>query len=818
MTQELSPDQLRRACDPASFPFETTAELPLTPEIIGQPRATQAIEFGLDIAGPGYNIFVLGPGGTGRTTTIQRFLAQRAARQPTPDDWVYVHNFRQPRQPRAIRLPAGMGARFRDDMAALVAELRQAIPRAFEAESYRQARSRIEQDFQAAQESLLKELEAEARKQGFTVLRTATGLALVPVKDGQPIPSEVFQQLPAEEQERLAAVHRQLEGTVKATLRRLREREREAREAVRQLDREVAAYTVGHAVDELEARYADQEEVGEYLEEVRADIVERVEEFKQEEPPPPEAEPVPVNPFQRYLVNLLVDNSEQQGTPVVVEPNPIYANLMGRIEHEMRFGTAVTDFTKLRAGALHRANGGYLVLRARDVLADPLAWQALKRALSDGVIPLEERGAALVSVVTLNPEPIPLDVKVVLMGSPALYYYLYGVDEDFRKLFKVKADFSTDMERTPETEHLYALFIRARCEEEGLRPFDRAGVARVVEHGSRLAEDQRRLSTRFGEITDLLREADYWAGQAEREVVTAEDVERAVAERTYRSNRVEEEVRRVIAEGTLLIATEGEMVGQVNGLALNAVGDHVFGRPTRITARTYVGRSGVVDIQREVKLSGPTHGKGVLTLAGYLGGQYAGERPLTLSASLSFEQTYDEVHGDSASLAELYALLSSLSGLPVRQGIAVTGSVDQQGQVQPVGGVTHKIEGFFQICQERGLTGDQGVIIPAANRHNLMLREEVIQAVAEGKFHIYPIATVDEGIELLTGVPAGERRGKGKFPRGTVHARVMRRLQELAKGLEKVGEGERRKEKKRAVEGQEGGGQEEENTTAPRSG
>ncbi|HIE38325.1 MAG TPA: ATP-dependent protease [Anaerolineales bacterium] len=815
MTQELSPDRLRRTCDPAAFPFETTAELSLTPEIIGQPRATQAIEFGLDIAGPGYNIFVLGPGGTGRTTTIQRFLAQRAAQQPTPDDWVYVHNFRQPRQPRAIRLPPGMGARFRDDMAALVAELRQAIPRAFEAESYRQARSRIEQDFQAAQESLLKELEAEARKQGFTVLRAAAGLALVPVKDGQPIPPEVFQQLPVEEQERLAAVHRQLEGTVEATLRRLREREREAREEVRQLDREVAAYTVGHAVDELEARYADQEEVGEYLEEVRADVVERVEEFKQEEPPSPEAEPVPVSPFQRYLVNLLVNNSEQQGAPVVVEPNPIYTNLMGRIEHEMRFGTAVTDFTKLRAGALHRANGGYLVLRARDVLADPRAWQALKRALTDGVIPLEERGAALVSVVTLNPEPIPLDVKVVLMGSPALYYYLYGVDEDFRKLFKVKADFSTDMERTPETEHLYALFIHTRCEEEGLRPFDRTGVARVVEHGSRLAEDQRRLSIRFGEVTDLLREADYWAGQAGREVVTAEDVERAIAERTYRANRVEEEVQRAIAEGTLLIATEGEMVGQVNGLALNAVGDHIFGRPTRITARTYVGRSGVVDIQREVKLSGPTHGKGVLTLAGYLGGQYAGERPLTLSASLSFEQTYDEIHGDSASLAELYALLSSLSGLPIRQGIAVTGSVDQQGQVQPVGGVTHKIEGFFQICQERGLTGDQGVIIPAANRHNLMLREEVVRAVAEGKFHIYSIATVDEGIELLTGVPAGERSGKGKFPKGTVHARVLRRLQELAKGLEKAGEGKRQREKKRAAEGQESKRQGKKSTIAP---
>lgn len=788
MIEELSPDQLCRACDPEAFSFETTADLPFTSEIIGQPRATHALEFGLNIEGPGYNVFVLGPGGTGRTTTIQRFLAQRAAQQPTPDDWVYVYNFNQPRAPRAICLPAGLGVRFRDDMAALVAELRQAVPRAFEAETYRQDRGRIEREFQAAQEALLKGLDAQVRQRGFAVLRTASGLALAPLKDGQPIPPETFQQLPAEEQERLIEVHRELEGVVEETVLRLRERERQAREALRRLDREVAAYTVGHVVDELKARYADQEEVGEYLEEVRSDIIERVEEFKQEDQPIPEGAPVPVSPFQRYLVNLLVDNSRQEGAPVVVEPNPTYANLIGRIEHEVRLGTAVTDFTMLKAGALHRANGGYLVLRARDVLADPFAWQALKRALTDCVLRLEEREAALVSAITLDPEPIPLQVKVVLLGSPTLYYYLYGVDEDFRKLFKVKADFSSDMERTPENEHLYARFIRARCEEERLRPFDRGSVARIVEFGSRLAENQRRLSTRFGEISDLLREANFWAGQAGREVVTSDDVKRAIAEQTYRSNRIEEEMHRVIAEGALLIVTEGEVVGQVNGLALNAVGDHIFGRPTRITARTYVGRSGVVDIQREVKLSGPTHGKGVLTLAGYLGGQYAIERPLTLSASLSFEQTYDEVHGDSASLAELYALLSSLAELPVRQGIAVTGSVDQQGRVQPVGGVTHKVEGFFRVCKERGLTGDQGVIIPAANCPNLMLEDEVIQAVTEGVFHIYAITTVDEGIELLTGMPAGKRDAKGRFPQGTVHNRVLARLKQLAKGLEKSGE------------------------------
>lgn len=788
MLNELSPEQLYRTCHPDQFPFETTAELPVTPEIIGQPRATRAIEFGLDMEGPGYNIFVVGPGGTGRATIIQRFLAQQAARKPTPDDWVYVHNFCQPRSPRSIRLPAGIGARFRDDMAALVAELRRTIPQAFEAEPYQEARHQIEQRLQNAQEELLKELYTQARQRSFTVVRAPSGLALIPVKDGRPLPPEAFQALPEEEKEQFAAQYSELEPLAESTLLRLQDQERQTRRALQELDRQVLAFTVGRAVDDLKARYAEYEEVAEYLEEVRADIIARAEDFKKTEATPAEAPAPPVNPFQRYLVNLLVDNSQQQGAPVIVESSPTYPNLMGRAEYEIRMGVPITDFTLLRPGALHRANGGYLVLQARDILADSWAWQSLKRALSEGVIRIEDRPALTVSVVGLDPEPIPLDVKVILIGSPYLYYLLYVGDEEFRELFKVKADFSTEMDRTPENENLYALFIRARCEEECLRPFDRMAVARVVEYGSRLAEDQYRLSIRFREVTDLLREADYWAGKAGREVATGEDVERAIAERIYRANRVEEEVRRVITEGTLMIETEGAVVGQVNGLSIHTVGDHVFGRPTRITARAYVGRSGVVDIQREVKLSGPTHGKGVLTLAAYLGGQYATDQPLTLSASLSFEQTYDEVHGDSASLAELYALLSVLADVPIRQGITVTGSVDQQGHVQPVGGVNHKIEGFFRVCRERGLTGDQGVIIPAANVRNLMLDPEVIRAVAEGKFHIYPVGTVDEGIELLTGIPAGVRDESGQFPKGTLHAQVLARLKELTEKLEKSGE------------------------------
>jgi lon-related putative ATP-dependent protease len=786
MVQELAPEQLRRACDPESFSFETTADLPLTAEIIGQQRAAHAIEFGLEIQSPGYSIFVLGPGGSGRTTTIQRFLAERAARNSTPDDWVYVNNFRDERQPRALRLPAGVGTRLRDDMAELVADLRQAIPRAFEAETVTEARGHIEQQLQAAQAALLRQMNERALKQGFGVMRTPSGLMLAPMRDGQPMSPERLRELPVKEQQRITVARQELEQALSDELRLLREREREARDAAAVLDRDIVAYTVGHAVDDLKARYADLDEVVEYLEEVQADIVERAAEFRQGQQPPPPNAPAAPSPFVRYVVNLFVDSSQQKGAPVIVEANPTFHNLIGRIEHAVRFGVATTDFSMLKAGALHRANGGYLVARAKDVLSDPLAWQALKQALTDRLARLEERGIPAIATVTLRPQPIPLDVKVILLGSPGLYYLLYAGDEDFRKLFKVRADFSSDMERTPENEALYALFIRARCDEEGLRPFDRRGAARVVEFGSRLAEDQRRLSIRFGDVADLLRESNYWAGAAERDRVTAEDVERAVAERTYRANRVEEEIQRVIAERKVLIATEGEVVGQVNGLALNIVGGHVFGRPTRITARTFAGRGGVVDIQREVKLSAPSHGKGVLTLAGYLGGQYASRRPLTLSASLSFEQIYDEVRGDSASLAELVALLSSLSGLPVRQGLAITGSLDQQGQVQPVGGVTYKIEGFYKICRARGLTGDQGAVIPAANANNLALPGDVIQDVAEGRFHVYTVTTVDEAIEILTGVPAGARDKRGRFPKGTVHALVHNRLLQFSRALQRT--------------------------------
>jgi lon-related putative ATP-dependent protease len=777
----LSPDQLRRTCDPDTFAFELTSELSPISDVIGQERATRAIAFGLEIDSPGYNIFVLGPEGTGRTTTIQQFLARKAEQAPTPDDWIYVNNFREDRHPRAIRLPAGIGARFQADMEKLVTELRRTIPQAFEADAYQTARQRIERELRATQSDLLDELDATARERNFTVIQSPSGLTLVPLKDGQPMPPEAIEALSAEEEAAYDAAYQALHEEMAETLHRLRQQEVKTRQAMESLDREVVTHAVRPLVAELKERYKEESEVGEYVAEVEADIVARAEDFRHA---PDATDPVQ-NPFKRYLVNLLVDNGGQEGAPVVVEPNPTYHNLVGRIEHDVRLGTTLTDFTMLTAGALHRANGGYLVVRAKDVLSERAAWHALRQALSQAEMRLEEPEVPSITVTTLTPEPIPLDVKVVLVGNPKLYYYLYGSDADFRKLFKVKADFSTDMARTPEHEHQYALFVRTRTEAEDLLPFDRSGVAQVVEYGSRLAVDQERLSTRFGPVADLLREASYWAGEAGRDRVTGDDVARAVAEQIYRANRIEEEVHRAIIEEKVLITTRGEAVGQVNGLALNTAGDHVFGRPTRITARTFAGRSGVTNIQREVKLSAPTHGKGVLTLASYLGGKYALKHPLALSASISLEQIYDEVRGDSASLAELYALLSSLAALPIRQGIAVTGSVDQWGQVQSVGGVNQKTEGFHKACKADGLTGDQGVIIPQANQRNLMLDEGVVRDAAEGRFHVYTISTVDEGIELLTGLPAGTPDEDGEYPEDSIHGRVAHRLKELAKGAKR---------------------------------
>ena len=766
-------------------------DLPLVDDIIGQPRALRAIDFGLDVRGPGFNIFVLGYGGSGRMTTAERALAEHAAKQPTPGDWVYVHNFKDPLRPRAMRLPAGRARPFKQDMASLVNFLKSDLRRTFEGDAYQRAATRLMRELDTQRAGLLQEFDQRARPQGFTLAQSEQqGLFVTPIgSQGEPATAEELAALSDEQRAALEQAQPVVEDDFNAVLRRVHDLELETRAKIQELDRQTAAKEIDPRLDQLIVRYQpDCPEVADYLEEARADIIAHAADFRDGSLEPSEesnAEPA-IDPLLRFQVNALVDHTETHGAPIVFETNPTFMNLIGRIERDVQLGENVLNFTMLRAGALHRANGGYLVLRAADVLKDVNAWDALKRALLTGQIVIEDPGTHLqmFSTRTLESEPIPLDVKVMLLGTPHLYYDLYQYDEEFARLFKVKAEFASEMTRTPENEQAYALFVRARCAEHDLPPFEASAVAQIVEHGSRAAEDQTKLSTQFGDITDLIIEAAHWARKADRAVVTAADVRTGAGEWRYRSNLIEEETQQPITDGTIKIDVQGEVVGQINGLTVIEYGEYQFGHPSRISARIYVGRSGVMVIEREVHLSGRIHNKGVLTLEGYLHGQYATKEPLSLAASLSFEQNYSEIEGDSASSTELYALLSALADLPIKQGIAVTGSVDQQGRVQPVGGVQYKIEGYFDICQARGLTGEQGVMIPASNVKNLMLREDVVAACREGKFHIWAVNTIDEGLELLTGVKAGRRGKSGEFTGNSVHARVAAKLKSIADQLD----------------------------------
>lgn len=785
--QSLPPQKLRYHCDPNIFPFQTTAELHPTPTIIGQPRGLHAIEFGISITSKGYNIFIMGPTGSGRTTAIERYLQDRTSQQSIPHDWVYVNNFRAPHEPRAIELPAGQATVFHAHMNRLIASISHDLPQAFDTEVYEQAIAAVRQQFEAEQDALLQELHQQAAAAGFGLINTPSGLVVVPMQEGQPITAEAAQKLTSAQRQTLQKQQDVLEEALEDVLHQIRQMETAARQQVRQIDREVAESTIQHYFMELQEHYAQQNETLLYLEEVRQDVLNQIDDFA----PPEDAEDREID-LRRYEVNVLVDNGKQLGMPVIVEQNPTYYNLFGRIEYEMHAGVVLTHFTNIQAGSIHRANGGYLIMEAADLLQDGgEAWEALKRALKSGEARIQlaaTMDGSQVLAKSLNPEPIPLNVKIILVGNPALYYALYEQDEDFQTLFKVRADFDSIMPRTAENLQAYAAFVATRCHEEGLLPFDRAAVAKVAEYGARLAEHQKRLTARFGAVADLLREASFWAGQNGRAQVTVANVQKALAERTYRANRIEEEIREEILEGILFIATDGKVVGQVNGLSVIDTGEHAFGQPGRITARTYMGEAGVMHIERETEMSGPIHQKGVYTLIGYLGGTYAQHQPLTLSASLTFEQTYSGVEGDSASSAELYALLSSLGNLPVHQGRAVTGSVNQRGEVQPIGGVNEKVEGFFRLCAARGLTGEQGVLVPASNEVHLMLHEDVVTAVAAGKFHIWPVHTIDEGIELLTGMPAGTQQEDGTFPEGTVHATVHQRLLTLARELKSFGD------------------------------
>jgi predicted ATP-dependent protease len=784
---ELEPDALRRRLDPSSFPFRTTAEVDPLVGTIGQPRALAAIEFGLQVETLGYNLFIAGVPGSGRLSTVRDFLERFAQEKPGPHDWVYVHNFADPDRPNAIALPAGHGGLLAHDMDELLRAARREIPRVFESEDYERRRRAIVAELAQGRELLVEELKRFARERDFEAEITPVGIATVALVDGRPLTQEQFERLPADQQERIRRVSEELEEPSAAYVRRLRQLEKETAERIGELEREVGGFVTGSLFQELRDRHTDNPEVLDYLRQVEDDALTHLDEFRE----PREGQlPFPFgdrkrDDFARYRVNVFVDNGATRGAPVVLERNPTYYNLLGRVEYRAAFGAMVTDFREIKAGALHRANGGFLVLELLDVLRHPFAWEALKRALRGRELRIENLGEEFSGVpsATLRPEPIPLELKVALIGTPLLYHLLYLVDEDFRELFKVKADFAPEMAWSEQHLAGYAGFVRRCIDTHGLRHFDRAAVARLIEHGARLREHQGKISTQLREISDVATEASFWAGRAGRDVVAPEDVEQALAEKEYRSNLLEERVRDLIADGTIVIDTDGRRVGQLNGLSILDMGDYAFGRPSRVSARVSLGQGTVESIEREIELSGPIHSKGFLILSGYIRGKYAQELPLALAATITFEQSYDEVEGDSASSTELYALLSALSGLELDQGIAVTGSVNQHGEVQAVGGVTRKIEGFFTTCKVKGLTGTQGVIIPRANLANLMLKAEVVEAVRAGQFHVWAVGTIDEGIELLSGRPAGDRQPDGGYPEGSVSALVEHRLRDYAERI-----------------------------------
>jgi lon-related putative ATP-dependent protease len=815
--KRLSPDELYRPCDPEQLGFETTAEVAPAEATLGQARALHSLQFGLEIKADGYNLFVAGQTGTGRNSTLRAIVRRIAAEGPVPPDWCYVYNFGDHRQPSVVSLPAGRGRALARHMDAFIEACRREIPRQFETEAYVKSREELVHDLGEQREQAFAAVEQEARKHGFTLNVGPTGVATVPVKaDGQPMSREEFAQLSEEERQTLHERGEELQSLINQAMLQTRRLEREARERMEELEKSVAKYAITPLLNELRQEYLDIPKTVEYLEQVQNDVIEHLGQFRPvegESQVPAFMRPPVEEFFTRYKVNAIVSRDNADGAPVVIENNPTYYNLFGRVDYRAQLGAATTDHTMIKAGAVHQANGGYLILQAFDVLTSPLVWETLKRTIRCREARIENLGEqySAVPVATQNPQPIPLDVKVVLVGNPRINRLLQVADEDFRKLFRVKADFTVDMQRSPECQKLYASFISSRVQNERLRQFHKSAVARVIEHGSRLVEHQGKLSTRFIDIGDLLTEANFWAGEDGSELVHDRHVERAIADKVYRLSLVEERVQEVMEDGTIMIDTSGAVAGQVNGISVFDLGDYRFGRPSRITARVSLGRGQVTSIEREIRLSGPIHNKGFMILNGYLQGKFAQERTLSLSASIGFEQTYDEVEGDSASSAELYALLSALSGVPIKQGIAVTGSVNQLGEVQAIGGANEKIEGFYAVCKAKGLTGEQGVVVPRENVKHLMLRKDVVAAVRAGQFHVWAVSTVDEGIELLTGVPAGEADARGRYPAGTVNRLAVDKLAQMARRLAAAGRQGRRRDDNKA--GQDGANQEKQPET-----
>lgn len=787
--KELSGKQLRFYCDKGCLDFETTETVTPLEGMLGQERAVQAVEFGLRTQSPGYNIFISGMVGTGKFTYAKQAVRKWAKNQPVPPDWCYVNNFDDPGHPLAISLPAGTGHEFRQEMEEFLENLQSSVPKAFSSEDYEREKAALMKEFQVKRAELLQAFGEKAEKFSVAPKWSSTGFMAVPLVDGNPVSPEEFENLPQEKKDEIEANMQEVHDLATEAVRQVQHLEREVKEKVHELDSRVGMFIVGHLIDELQEKYRENAEVSKYLEAVRQSVIKSIGEFKQT---PSGEEEGPMALFrktaqeamrEKYTVNLLVDHRKDEGAPVVIEINPNYYNLFGRVEYSNRMGVVSTDFTMIKAGGFHQAHGGYLIVNAMDVLTNPGVWDAMKRVLKTKKLYIESLGEqyGLIAMASVKPQPIPVDVKIIMLGTSHIYHLLYQYDADFRKLFKIHADFDVQMDNTPANVCKLAAFASAAIKKENLRAFTRDGIASMVEHAVRLSGSQNKLTTRFNELVEILCEADSWAAMENAPLADASHVRRAIEEKRHRANKYEEMIHEMFKEGKYLIDTDGAKVGQVNGLAVLGVGAYAFGKPSRITANTFLGRAGIVNVERETKMSGASHSKGVMILSAYLGEKYARKIPLSVTASLTFEQTYSEVDGDSASSTELYAILSSLSELPLRQDIAVTGSVNQKGEIQPIGGVTEKIEGFFEVCRIKGLSGRQGVMIPQQNIGELALNDEVIAAVEAGKFHIYPIASVDEGIALLTGVEAGRPSRRGDYPAKTVHGRVMAKLRSYHK-------------------------------------
>jgi lon-related putative ATP-dependent protease len=792
MSPELTPNDLKFRLDEKKLGCKTTENLIPLKGIIGQDRAVKALKFGLNIEDNGFNIFVSGHSGTGRMTGVKNFVGELAKTKPVPFDWCYVNNFKNSYEPKAVKLPSGHGKIFKENMNNFINSIRSLLPKAFSSKDYTEKKEAVTISIEEEKNKLLSDLNKKANQGGFILKSTQIGLFILPTINGKPINEKKFMSLSQDKKNEIQKRKRKINKDLTQTMNKIRDLDRKNSEDIKKLNHEVALYTIGKSVNDIKEKYKNIPEIIEYIEDVKDDIIENLSDFifkKSKESSTPVLFPwMKEVPFKKYEVNVIVNNSILKGAPVIIEQNPTYQNLFGRIEKEAQFGVLSTDFTMIRGGSIHKANNGFIVIPVEELFRNIFSWDSLKMSLRDKKIIIEEAGERLgfISTKGLKPEPIPLKIKVILIGLPYQYSFLYNADNDFKKLFKIKADYDLSMDKNNSNIKKYTSFMCTLCKKENLNHLKASAAARVIEYSLRLAENKNKISTRFALIADIIREANFYSKLEKQKYIDDIHIKKAIDEKYYRSNLIQEKIKDMINDGTILIDTEGSTIGQVNGLSVMDLGDITFAKPSRVTASMGLGKTGIIDIERETKLGGPIHSKGVMILSGYLTEKYATDGPLNLSARIVFEQSYGGIEGDSASSAELYAMLSALSEIPLSQKIAVTGSVNQKGEIQAIGGVNEKIEGFYEVCREKGLKDKQGVIIPKSNIKNLMLKDEVIKAVKDKKFHIYAIKNVDEGIEILTGVKAGKRLASGKFPKNTINYKVSKKIKEFTSRLSKL--------------------------------